>query len=320
MKTLISPLLLVFFSLSAGYFFGNIYEKKALNIKKIRIFLQRTALLVLNPVAFLGAVWIAPVGNLRIITLPFVAAIAIITGGLMAFLYSRMSQLEPKQIGSLIPVCSFTNIGSIGGIVVFFLLGESAFSLVPIYKLFEELLYYGIGFPLAKSFSDLNKEKDNRLKYLVKDPFILTMLAAVTTGLILNFSGLNRPEWYTGLNGYLIPLATILLLFSIGMAIRFSKMKKYMKFGLVTVIIKTLIVPVTAMSFAVIFGLGDVENGLALKTVLVLSVMPAGFVSLVPPTIYDLDIDLSNTAWLASMASLIYVIPLLAWLIPMISV
>lgn len=43
--------------------------------------------------------------------------------------------------------------------------------------------------------------------------------------------------------------------------------------------------------------------------------MPIGFTALVPPTIYDLNLDLANTNWLAITAMLILYIPILFSLI-----
>ena len=43
-----------------------------------------------------------------------------------------------------------TNIRNIGGLIVFLLLGEIAYSLVPFYKLLEELWYYGVLLPYAR--------------------------------------------------------------------------------------------------------------------------------------------------------------------------
>ncbi len=318
MKDLLFPLIIVFASLVAGYIFGRYYEKRWTHLKEIRINLQKIALMVVNPIAFLGAVWIAPIGNLKIITLPVICSIAIISGGFIAYMYCRLNKLGPKQTGSLTVVGGFTNIGSIGGIVVFFFLGEAGFSLVPIYKLLEEVVNYGIGFPVAKSFSDQVIVKENRLKAIFKDPFIMTMLVAVVIGIILNISPLERPLFYSKLNPVLITLATVMLLMSIGMAFHFTSMKKHLKHGASVALLKTLLVPVIACSAVFLFKLNGLENGLILKVVLILSAMPAGFVSLVPPTIYDLDIHLSNTAWLSTMFTLVYTIPLLGFLISLI--
>lgn len=38
--------------------------------------------------------------------------------------------------------------------------------------------------------------------------------------------------------------------------------------------------------------------------------MPVGFTALVPPSIYDLDVDFANAGWMVTTALLIVVIPL----------
>lgn len=315
MISLLKPMLIVLLSLILGYLFGKYYNIKYLNIKKLRLYLQKISLLVLNPIAFLGAVWIAPIRDLRIISLPIVAAIGLISGGFFTFIYCKSRKLDNISTGSLIPIGGFTNIGSIGGIMVFFFLGEVGFSLVPIYKLFEELVYYGIGFPVIKSFSTIKTVEKSRLKSLIRDPFILTMLSAISIGLVLNILGIRRPEIYGVINPILITSATILLLLSIGMALRFSTIKHYVSHAVAVSLIKTLMIPLVTLPIAYLFGLGNIQNNLALKVVLILSVMPAGFVSLVPSSIYGLNTDMSNTAWLGTMLTLFYTMPLLSLLL-----
>jgi len=62
-------------------------------------------------------------------------------------------------------------------------------------------------------------------------------------------------------------------------------------------------------------GLGQMENGLPLKVVLILSSMPVGFIAMVPPTLYDLDIDLANSCWLVTNCLLLIEILLLTSLL-----
>jgi len=81
------------------------------------------------------------------------------------------------------------------------------------------------------------------------------------------------------------------------------------------IIIKSLIVPAAAVSLGFAFGLHHIANGLPIQVVLILSTMPVGFTALVPPTLYNLDLDLANTNWLFSTASLIITVPILSFLI-----
>jgi hypothetical protein len=41
--------------------------------------------------------------------------------------------------------------------------------------------------------------------------------------------------------------------------------------------------------------------------------MPVAFMAMVPPTLYDLDVDLANAAWLVTTGLLVVVVPAL-WL------
>lgn len=312
MITLLKPLIIVLFSFIFGYFFGQYYDKKFTGKDKFRASLQKVALLALNPLAFLGAMWIAPVTDIRIITLPVVGAVALISGGLFTLLYCKFRKIDRISTGSLIPVGSFTNIGSVGGIIVFFFLGEEGFSFVPIYKLFEELVYYGIWFPIIKSFSNIESKQKNRLKLIFKDPFILSMLIAITIGVVLNISGLKRPEIISSINPFLITGSTIFLLVSIGMGFKFRKVSLFIPHALAVTFIKTVLVPTITIPTAYFLGLGQVQGGLVLKVAIILSVMPAAFLSIVPSTIYKLDTDLSNTAWLGTLFSLLYTLPILA--------
>ena len=84
------------------------------------------------------------------------------------------------------------------------------------------------------------------------------------------------------------------------------------------VLIKALIIPVIVFTISSILGMGDIGDGLALKVILILSAMPIGFTALVPPSIYNLDLDMANSYWLISNAALVIIIPLLTVLVPIV--
>jgi predicted permease len=101
-----------------------------------------------NPVAIVGALWVVKIESIRLAALPFNGLFAILSGGALALVAAKLLQLEPRKTGRCMVVALLTNIGSIGALICFIFLGEQGFALVPIYKLFEELSYYSIGFPL----------------------------------------------------------------------------------------------------------------------------------------------------------------------------
>lgn len=280
--------------------------------------LQRISLLALNPVAFLGAVWVAPLADVRIVALPFIGIFAIVLGGVLAWLAARGFRMVARQKGAYIVSGAITNIGSIGALLVFLLLGETAFALVPVYKLFEEFSYYAFGFPIARSYSAQSQASDSfaaRVRSVFTDPFVVMNLTSILAGFALNVSGAARPEFYGPLNSVVVPVSSFLLLVSIGMAMRFTAVGRYFRYSAVIVAIKHLILPLTATGIAWAIGFGSIAGGLPLRVVLILSSMPVGFIAMVPPTLYDLDVDLANSNWLLSTTVLILEIPLLALLV-----
>jgi predicted permease len=80
-------------------------------------------------------------------------------------------------------------------------------------------------------------------------------------------------------------------------------------------LIKFALVPILSTAMAYFIGLGAVDGGLPLKVVLILSSMPVAFNALIPPSIYDLDLDLANSCWFVSTSLLIVVLPIQLWLL-----
>ena len=186
---------IILFGLSLGYVTQVLVRrdrvKLPIDIDALRILLQRIALLFVNPIAVVGAIWVVSLKNATLVALPFVGLFALLAGGAIALSVARMFKLNPQKTGTLHGCGAFTNIGSIGALVCFVFLGEKGFALVLIYKLFEELSYYAIGFPVAKYYSGSTREERIRdhLKNLTRDPFILVALSSIIIGGLLNFSG-----------------------------------------------------------------------------------------------------------------------------------
>ena len=312
---------LILFGLLVGYALQVLVDRGRLSlpisVDRLRKLLQKIALLFLNPVAIVGAVWVVSIESIGIAALPFIGFFALLAGGLLALGLARMLRLEPRKTGAMFCCGSFTNIGSIGALVCFVFLGEAGFALVPIYKLFEEVSYYSIGFPIARFYSGgiADAGAAERLKGLARDPFIIVAVSSILLGAILNWSGLPRPVIYKSVISVFVPLATILLLASIGLALRFRRVKDYVRESVAVAAIKFLIVPACTAALAYAIGFGDIEGGLPLKVVIVLSAMPVAFNALIPPSIYDLDLDLANSCWFVTTALLILVLPLLLMIV-----
>ena len=250
----------------------------------------------------------------RMVAFPVLGVFAILLGGLLALGASKILRLERRKAGSLFACGFFTNTNAIGGLICFVFLGEMGFALVAFYRIFEEFIYYGVGFPVARLYSADTHEKEtwqDKLKRVGTDIFVLVSLVSLFTGGLLNLSGLRRPEAYQSINSVLIPLGTLVLLISIGLAMRIETIQDYLKECVAISAVKFLIVPVIISLTAFLLGYGRIDEGLPLKVVMILSSMPVAFTALVPPSLYDLDIDLANSCWLFSTSLLIVVLPVL---------
>lgn len=323
MLKLAYSLLLVLSGLGLGYCLRYLVLRGTLSlpisIDALRKVLQKTGLLFFMPVSFMAAVWVIDFQDLRIILLPLIGLFALVSGGIYGYLYARAANLSPRRTGVLFCCCSFTNIGSIGALVCYMFLGEPGFALVALYKIFEEMYYYVIGFPIARYFSsggdDHERGPASRFISVITDPFVATILAAFLTGLILNLTTIPRPAFFDTVNALFIPTGTFILIVSIGLGMHLSAMAAHMPVGLLVASIKSLAVPAGATTLAWLFGLGAIADGLALKVVLILSSMPTAFNSLVAASIYDLDLDMANSCWFISTMSLCIVLPVLYWLL-----
>jgi len=254
----------------------------------------------------------------RIVTLPFLGMGAILLGGLLALWFSKLLQLERKRTGSLFTCGSFTNLGTMGGLVCYIFLGEIGFGLVYIYRLFEEFIYYTVGFPIAKLYGSASVEREgflNQLRKLASDAFILVSLCSLVLGSLFNLSGLKRPEFYQTVNSIFIPLGALLLIISIGLTMKISKVQDYLKECMAVSAIKFLIVPAVMTSLAFLLGYREMVGGHLIKVVILLSSMPVAFNALIPPSLYDLDVDLANSCWLFSTSLFIIILPVLYFII-----
>jgi predicted permease len=102
-----------------------------------------------------------------------------------------------------------------------------------------------------------------------------------------------------------------MLLVSVGLSLRFRRVGDYLRESAAVAAIKFAAVPALASTLAWSLGFGNIDGGLPLKVVLILSSMPVAFNALIPPSIYDLDLDLANSCWFVTTALLAFVLPAL---------
>ncbi len=301
-----------------GWLLERLFRKKTAPLPSV---LQRIAIIGINPVAVAGSVWGLRLSNSGLVALPFAGLAALALGFLVGHGAGRILKLGNDRGTVLTLSTGMTNIGSIGAIVAFILLGEGGFALIPFYKVFEEFWYYGICYPFAaqagKSQGSPIGRQERNLGSLLKDPFLFMSLGAMALGLVLNVSGLRRPPFVKDLNGVLVPVATFLLLVSVGLKIPRGRMKVPKPILATFLAIRLIVLPLVSYGAAFVLGLAGRADPTALRLVVLLSFMPTAFNSLIPPSLYGLDFGLSFGLWIVSSLTLLGTIPLLWAILPL---
>lgn len=318
MDKILFSLSLITLGVFSGYLIQFMVDKEfmkfPMDIVSLRRNLQKIVLLCIVPVTVIGALWIIELDDMRLAAFPLIGVSHYFLGGILAIFAAKLLKLDREKTGSLFCSGFFTNIGSVGGLVVYIFLGEEGFALVPVYHIFGQLCYFTLGFPIARFYSSSDNKGDPLLvviRRVFSDKFVRAAVSAIVIGFILNISGIERPDFYGTVNSVFIPVAAFLMLTSIGLAMHFSKVWSYPRECAATGIIKMIIMPMVLALIAFFLGYHNLMGGIAFKVVLILSFMPVGFIGLIPPSIYDLDLDLSNSCWLFSTGSLIFIIPVL---------
>lgn len=116
MSKFIYSFAIVFIGLWLGYVIQVLVRHQhiafGIPIDDLRKLLQKAALLFVNPVAIVGAVWIVNLKNATLIALPFIGLSTYLIGGALAVGASRLLDLDGKRSGALFGCGFFTNIGA----------------------------------------------------------------------------------------------------------------------------------------------------------------------------------------------------------------
>jgi predicted permease len=304
-----------------GLFMGKILSRLSkgkwsdsiTTIEKSNNWMTKIALLILNPLVLIGVFWLVEIKDAKLLYLPILGIACLALGGLFAVGFSKALKHDRKRTGSMFASGTFYNWGSFGTLFCFMIFGQQSLVFVTMFRLVEELIYYTIVFPMSRLYGIHVEE--NRVRGLARlrnfaDPFIITALSAILIGGALNFSNINRPDFYELLINILVPLAILMLVIPVGYQMRFMAVQHYWKESFAISIVKFILVPLCIIPIAYGLGLGSVYDGMLIKVILVMVVMPPAFMSLIPPKLYGLDVNLANSSWLVNSGLLVIVVPI----------
>lgn len=303
-------------SIAVGYLSKRLVAKRSSEprdgLSSISRRLKLIAFFFLNPLVLISTFWELKILDFRLILLPVMGVLSILLGMLGALAAIRIMNIPPFQAGSTFTCGAFSNILTIGGLVAYTLFREPGYALIQLFTIAMSPVYYLLGFPISA-----NVGHGRRPVYRVgwasfkENPYLVIPLLAIGVGFAVKATGITRPAVFAGFITVIIPFVAAMLGVAIGFTLRFTAFVLYAREITVIVAIRHLLVPACMIPLAVALGFGGVSEGLALKVIIISSVMPVAFSALVPPAIYGFDLDLANSAWMASTVLLAVIVPAL---------
>ncbi|HWH68888.1 MAG TPA: hypothetical protein VNT26_05855 [Candidatus Sulfotelmatobacter sp.] len=273
---------------------------------------------VLGPVSGLFSLWVLNLGDSRLIALPVIGGLLHIGGALLALLGARIMRMPASQRGSFMMSGMVSNIGMIGSILAFYFFGEAGYALGAFFRIFEQPIYFLIGYPVTSAMGNGRKVTVTEgLRQIVTEPTIYMPILGLAAGLVLNLAGVGRPASIGTINAALIPAVTINLAFSIGITLRVGAIREHIRPCLVMAAVKFAALPLLIAGLAKLAGLDRLDGGLPFRVALLMSFMPVGVNALIATTLFRLDEEMAVAVWLSNNLLLLPVLLLYAPLVAM---
>jgi predicted permease len=282
------------------------------NLGKASRALKLASFFFLNPLAILSTFWGLAPPQPSVLFFPLLGLLSVILGAAGALVAIRVFAIPAERAASVFTCGVFANVVTFGGLIAHTMFGEVGYGLVQLQTVLMSPAYYLIGYPVS---SNIARGEERVLKLdagnLKENPYLVIPFATIVLGIVLRLVGPARPAWMGGLVSLLVPAVTIMLGLAIGLTLRFSRIASFRREIAIVLAIRHVLVPLVMIPLAAALGYAAVSGGLALKVVVILATMPVAFNALVPPAIYGFDLDLANSAWLVSTATLVVIVPIL---------
>lgn len=267
-------------------------------------------ILVIYPALSFLSFWVLPL-NYNLIWLPVMGLAMGMIPGLIAYFVAEYKYTSHLDRGSYVMSASLSNLGTIGGLCVFLLYGETGYAYQQLVVLFQYILMFMFCYPLAQYYYNRSQNRGEVKSVSVRSIlFSRNQLAIVgiLCGVLLNKVGVPRPQFLGGWVEVLIHIGAWTALIPVGYSIDFVKLKEHYREIKDITIIKFIFTPL------VIYGLARlvIYDQKMLNTILVLACMPTAVNAVITSRIYNLNIHISVAAFiLTTIVFLLVVYPVL---------
>ncbi|NLW56844.1 MAG: transporter [Firmicutes bacterium] len=248
--------------------------------------------------------------NMDLIWLPILGVIMQVVPGILAFILVKKRFTNPLEQGSYILASMLSNRGTVGLLSVYLLFGEEGYVLGRLIMLFNSFVIYLVGYPLAQYFYQKGSSLlQGRVSW--KNLFLnrtqLPVLG-VLIGLLVNVTGLPRPQSVKSLVDLLIRLSAWTSLLPIGYAMDFAAMKDYYLKTMELLGIKFILTP----ALTLLLGRLVISDAKVLWTVCILSLAPTAINAVVAAKINNINYHLPMASLITTtLVYLLVVFPII---------
>ena len=267
-------------------------------------------ILIIYPTLSFLSFWILPL-HYNLMWLPIVGLAMGVIPGLVAYFVAEHKYVNDLDRGSYVMSAILSNLGTIGGLCVFLLYGETGYAYQQLVVLFQYILMFMFCYPLAQYYYNRSKRGGERKGVSIKSIlFSRNQLAiiGIFCGVVLNQIGIPRPQFLGGLAEAFIHIGAWTALIPVGYSIDFGKMKEHYHDIKDITIIKFIVTPLVIYGGARLV----IDDPKMLNTILVLACMPTAVNAVITSRIYNLNIHISVAAFiLTTIVFLLAVYPVL---------
>jgi predicted permease len=278
---------------------------------------------VFSPPVVLIAMLSRPLSGSEVWSMSLLGVIALLTGALAGRTIIALRKSPDREAGAFLGCAAMTNILSFGGLICFVFWGNAGLQLTYLYKMFEQVLYFGVFYTWCSLYSpDMPPDHRGVIQSFRRNPITLVPLGTVLGGIAANAwlfhaygATFQLPPIYGAINNVAVPLQTGLMAFAVGLTMAPARLGGYKaEIGYIAGI-KFVVTPVVTVLLAIVLLRLGVLSESGLRVAVILSAMPVAFNALIPPSLYHLDEDLANSCWIATTCCLVILVPMLYFLV-----
>lgn len=271
-------------------------------------------ILVVYPVLSALSFWVLPLRR-EMLWLPVLGlAMGVLPGGL-AHIVAMRKYSSSLDRGGYVMAAALSNLGTIGGLCVFLIYGETGYGYQQLVLLFQYILMFMFCYPLAQYYyQQAQADKKTAAFSLRAVLFSRNQLAVlgIICGAVLQAAGVPRPAAVGALFDPLVHLGAWTALIPVGYSLDFAKIKAQCLGILDLIPIKFLATPV------LLYGLARpvITDEKMLGSLIVLACTPTAVNAVITSRIYHLNIHIAVAAFIVTtVLFLLVVYPVLFFLL-----